>query len=214
VSPEPDDDLRFVAFLRADAPVTDPMPPEVWDRLRAALDSEQAVVPLQRRRLPGRRAIGGLIAASVALLAGVLFIGRTETPDVVATAPADSPAKQIVASGVNYTPGQFKGQIKSVLQSMGIQRAEQMAEMPPSPQAMRDPAMSSLAACIRGLARAEGFQALMVDRATYDGVEAAVIVLGIHLDVNNNPMLDVFVVRSDCTEDSQRVLAHVVASLD
>ena len=209
-----DDDLRLVAFLRADAPATDPMPAEVWARLQAALASEQAVVPLERRRLPGRRAIGGLIAASIALLAGVLVIGRTDSADVVATTPAEYPAKQIVASGVNYTPGQFKGQIKSVLQSMGISRAEQMADMPPDPAAMRDPAMNSLAACIRGLARAEGFQALMVDRATYDGVEAAIIVLGIHLDVNNNPMLDVFVVRSDCTENAQRVLAHVVASLD
>lgn len=210
---EPDDALDAVAFLRADAPASEPMPPEVWARMRDALEAERVVVPLRRRRLPGGRAIGGLIAASLAILAGVVFLGRSEAPDVVASDP-QAPAKQIVASGINYTPQQLKGQIKSVLQDMGIQRAEQMAQMPADPRALGDPSATSLAGCIRGLARAEGFQALMVDRATYNGVEAAIIVLGIHLDVNNNPMLDVFVVRSDCTQDAQRVLAHVVASLD
>ena len=214
MKPEPDDELRAVAFLRADAPATSPMPPEVWDRLRGALASEAVVVPLHRRRLPGRRAIGGLIAASLAILAGVVFIGRGEPADVVATGTQSAPAKQIVASGVNYTPQQLKGQIKSVLKSLGIQRAEQMADMTPDPEAVSDPAIGSLAGCIRGLAHTEGFQALMVDRATYNGVDAAIIVLGIHLDVNDQPMLDVFVVRSDCSEDSQRVLTHVVASLD
>jgi len=170
------------------------------------------VVPLRRRRLPAGRAIGGLIAASIAILAGVLVLGRSEPADVVASGtPA---AKQIVASGINYTPQQLTGQIRSVLGSMGIERPEQMVDMTPDPKVTEDPAMNSLAPCIRGLARAEGFQALMVDRATYNGVEAAIIVLGVHFDVDNKPMLDVFVVRSDCTADSQRVLTHVVASLD
>ncbi len=217
MTPEPDEVLRSVDFLRADAPVDAMMPPHVWDRLSEALADEASTVrPLQRRRLPSK-AIGGLIAASVVLLAAstAFILGRTEPVDVVASgAAAAPPARQIVASGINYTPQQLRGQIRSVLNSLGIERAEQMTAMEPATRAETLPDASDLAGCIRGLAKSEGFQALMVDRAQYDGVDAAIIVLGIHLDVDNQPMLDVFVVRSDCTEDAQRVLTHVVATLD
>ena len=192
------------------------MPPHVWARLSEALADEASTVrPLQRRRLPGK-AIGGLIAASVVLLAAstAFILGRSEPVDIVAGSAAAPPARQIVASGINYTPQQLRGQIRSVLNSLGIERAEQMAMMEPANRADSMPDISDLAGCIRGLAKSEGFQALMVDRAQYDGIDAAIIVLGIHLDVENQPMLDVFVVRSDCTEDAQRVLTHVVASLD
>lgn len=204
-------------FLRADAPADAVMPAHVWERLSAALADEASTVrPLKRRRLPGK-AIGGLIAASVVLLAAsaAFILDRNETVDVVASGGAAAPpARQIVASGINYTPQQLRGQIRSVLNSLGIERAEQMAVMEPANQVGSMPEISDLAGCIRGLAKSEGFQALMVDRAQYDGIDAAIIVLGIHLDVDNQPMLDVFVVRSDCTEDAQRVLTHVVASLD
>ncbi len=216
MTPEPDEVLRSVDFLRADAPAEAVMPPHVWARLSEALADEASTVrPLQRRRLPGK-AIGGLIAASVVLLAAstAFILGRSEPVDIVAGSAAAPPARQIVASGINYTPQQLRGQIRSVLNSLGIERAEQMAMMEPANRADSMPDISDLAGCIRGLAKSEGFQALMVDRAQYDGIDAAIIVLGIHLDVENQPMLDVFVVRSDCTEDAQRVLTHVVASLD
>jgi hypothetical protein len=193
------------------------MPPQVWARLSDALAEEAATVRLlPKRRLPGK-AIGGLIAASIVLLAAstAFILGRSEPVDIVAgSAAAAPPARQILASGINYTPQQLRAQVRTVLNSLGIERAEQMVAMAPAQQADALPDVSNIAACIRGLAKSEGFQALMVDRAQYDGVDAAIIVLGIHLDVNNQPMLDVFVVRSDCTEDAQRVLAHVVASLD
>ena len=217
MAPEPDEVLRSVDFLRADAPADAVMPPQVWARLSDALAEEAATVRLlPKRRLPGK-AIGGLIAASIVLLAAstAFILGRSEPVDIVAgSAAAAPPARQILASGINYTPQQLRAQVRTVLNSLGIERAEQMVAMAPAQQADALPDVSNIAACIRGLAKSEGFQALMVDRAQYDGVDAAIIVLGIHLDVNNQPMLDVFVVRSDCTEDAQRVLAHVVASLD
>jgi hypothetical protein len=217
VAPEPDEVLRSVDFLRADAPADAVMPPQVWARLSDALAEEAATVRLlPKRRLPGK-AIGGLIAASIVMLAAstAFILGRAEPADIVASSDAAAPpARQILASGINYTPQQLRDQVRGVLNSLGIERAEQMAAMEPVNGAEAMPDVGNIAACIRGLAKAEGFQALMVDRAQYDGVDAAIIVLGIHLDVNNQPMLDVFVVRSDCTEDAQRVLTHIVASLD
>jgi hypothetical protein len=217
VAPEPDEVLRSVDFLRADAPADAVMPPQVWARLSDALAEEAATVRLlPKRRLPGK-AIGGLIAASIVMLAAstAFILGRAEPADIVASSDAAAPpARQILASGINYTPQQLRDQVRGVLNSLGIERAEQMVAMEPVSGAEAMPDVGNIAACIRGLAKAEGFQALMVDRAQYDGVDAAIIVLGIHLDVNNQPMLDVFVVRSDCTEDAQRVLTHIVASLD
>lgn len=204
-------------FLRADAPADAVMPPQVWARLSDALAEEATTVRLlPKRRLPGK-AIGGLIAASIVMLAAstAFILGRAEPADIVASSDASAPpARQILASGINYTPQQLRDQVRGVLNSLGIERAEQMVAMEPVSGAAAMPDVDNIAACIRGLAKTEGFQALMVDRAQYEGVDAAIIVLGIHLDVNNQPMLDVFVVRSDCTEDAQRVLTHIVASLD
>lgn len=217
MAPEPDEVLRSVDFLRADAPADAVMPPQVWARLSDALVEEAATVRLlPKRRLPGK-AIGGLIAASIVLLAAstAFILGRAEPADIVASSDAAAPpARQILASGINYTPQQLRDQIRTVLNSLGIERAEQMVAMEPVSGAASLPDVGNIAACIRGLVKTDGFQALMIDRAQYDGVDAAIIVLSIHMDVNNQPMLDVFVVRSDCTEDAQRVLTHVVASLD
>jgi hypothetical protein len=220
--PQINDLLGPVAFLRADAPVDTPMPAEVWGRLAQALENEQLtpVTELPRRRLPGK-AIGGLIAASVALLIGsaVVFVDRAPAPDVVAApTPAEiiQPARQVLASGINYTPGQMRKQLRSVLNSMGIERADQMEQMRPSPRsvdAAPDDSMATLAACIRALARSEGVQALIVDRAKYDGLDAAIIILGVNFD-GEVPMMDVFVVHPNCTENSQDIIAHVMHPLD
>jgi hypothetical protein len=220
--PQIDDLLGNVSFLRVGATPNTQMPPEVWARLAHALEAEQRtpVTELPRRRLPGK-AIGGLIAASVALLIGsaVVFVDRAPAPDVVAApTPAEiiQPAKQVLASGINYTPGQMRKQLRSVLNSMGIERAEQMQEMEPSPRSADvapDDSMAALAACIRALAKSEGVQALIVDRAKYDGLDAAIIILGVNID-GEVPMMDIFVVHPNCTATSQDIIAHVMHPLD
>lgn len=220
--PQIDDLLGSVSFLRVDAPVHTPMPPEVWARLAQALEDERLtpVTELPRRRFPGK-AIGGLIAASVALLIGsaVVFVDRAPAPDVVAApTPAEiiQPAKQVLASGVNYTPGQMRKQLRSVLNSMGIERAEQMQQMRPEPRSADvapDESMATLAACIRALAKSEGVQALVVDRAKYDGLDAAIIILGVNIE-GEVPMMDIFVVHPNCTATSQDIIAHVKHPLD
>ena len=232
----PDEDVRAaladLTFLNpAVAPVLDPMPADVWTRLQGALDNEAAdraaanhpnVVVLTPANRPSRgmRWAGGLVAASVAIVAVGLAVGtmRSDSQDVVAIAggaasptalsadervaelgatpeamvaedttaalavpPAMPAARMVMSSTTNYLPEQLRGQVVSLVKDAGFTTPKDAMEKVVPPVLMPvesgfTASWEALRACLTWLTNSPDSQALIVDRATYAGHDAGVIV--------------------------------------
>ncbi len=222
--------LRSAEFLNpASSPPAEAMPAAVWSRLQSVLNAEAAtraadshdnVVLLAAgpNRTPSRpmRWAGGLVAASVAVVAVGLAIGVTRGTDAavsvaggaLATASAATldkmattestpesltaaapnaemavvpAAKVVLASSTNYLPDELPGQVVSLVKNAGFRTPEEaMAkQMPTSAMPVEDGFTASweaLRACLTALTKSPDAQALIVDRATYAGDDAGVIV--------------------------------------
>lgn len=213
--PQVNDLLASVEFLRDDAELTEQMPDVVWARLQPALADAMPsnVVPLRRKRQPVR-ALGGLIAASVALLAlsSIVLVDRDTTPDVVAGSASDiSQIAEVTASGVNYTARELRSQVRGLLTSLGVERPEAMIQKAKS--APSDPG-SELVACLEGVRKSMGVQPLIVDRAGYEGYPSVILIVSLVSGEAGEPLLDVIVMDAKCDSASQVMLAHVVYAMD
>jgi hypothetical protein len=215
--PQVTDLLAQVGFLRADTPPDVTMPDEVWARLQlTTAGADPAVVVPMRRRRPVR-AIGGLIAASIAMLAlsTAVFIDRDPAPDTVAAASQEagdlSAIAQVTSSGVNYKAAELRTQVGSLLQSFGMERPEQMrrtgATSASTPSA-------DLVSCLQGLQASLGVQPLIVDRAGYESHASVIVVVSLAFDEAGQPLLDVIVLKEKCDASAQDMIAHVVYSMD
>ena len=241
--------LAEVSFLNPSSETSEPIPDWAWDRLSTAIGTEAAaravaqhdnVVPLSRatetppssRSSRGMRWTGGLVAASVAVLAvtvGVQVMGGSsasnnvvagqaptitqtsaalkettpfsadEAPAAAAPAAAggaspaadaralggplvEQPAKLVVDSNTKYTEAGLSGQVTALLNRLGVHSAQEAALMPPQPTAMpvEDGFTSSWAQlrdCLSWLAKSPRAQALVVDRGTFEGADAGVVVV-------------------------------------
>lgn len=224
-------DLAFLDPASGDA--ADRMPEQVWARLAGTLDAEAAeraaadhenVVLLTPTNRPSRgmRWAGGLVAASVAIVAVGLAVntmrGSSADPVTVAggaaTAPApaakaqdsaaelaaspqamsatDAPvaaaapqvvpaARMVLASNTNYLPDALPAQVVSLVKNAGFRTPEEAMDkvMPTASMPVDDGFTASweaLRACLTWLTQSEETQALIVDRATYAGHDAGVIV--------------------------------------
>jgi hypothetical protein len=213
--PQVRDLLAHVGFLRADTPPDVPMPPDVWARLQPATVGAESgiVVPLRRRRPV--RAIGGLIAASIAMLAlsTVVLIDREPAGgDVVASqASGDfSSIAEVTSSGVNYKANELRTQVGSLLRSFGIERPEHMKRTSTS----TSPPSADLVSCLKGLQASMGVQPLIVDRAGYESHASVILVVSLAFDEAGQPLLDVIVLKDKCDASAQDMIAHVVYSMD
>lgn len=210
--PSVKDLLTPVAFLDPSPPPTPAtMPDEVWLRIRAALPGQTTVIPMRRRR--PIRAIGGLIAASVAMLAlsTVVLVDRPDTADVVASAPDIAQSAEITASGVNYTAKELRSQVRTLLRSAGIERPDRMDK---AVVANQTPMSADLLGCLQGIRSTMGVQPLVVDRAGYESTPAAIVIVSLAFSDAGEPLLDVIVLDAACDGRSQTMLAHVVYSVD
>ena len=208
-------------------PADEPMPDEVWDRLSAVLAAESAPSTslAAARSSHSARWAGGLVAASVAILAVGVSVTVLRTPgeavvaneivassaaaglsaDAGAAAAAEAfdagvlaapnalsfagmvpPARMVVDSDMAYTSTALRSQVTSVLTSFGMGSERQaktamaeaatvdVAEDVPSTgftssaQALRD--------CIDKLTEQSDTTVLLVDRSTFEGFEAGVVV--------------------------------------
>lgn len=196
--------LRESTDSLADAPAV-PMPPEVWNRLENALEAERVVVPLASRNSRGSsrssgshrgRWVAGAAAAAAVVIGGGLLVSNTsQAPAPVAggeLSPADSamvksgaplPTSRLLASGTDYSVTSLGSQITSLFRDkLGVSTAtdiDSVSSQPvsalPGDDFMSD--MGTLQSCVQTLAGTPEGQALVVDRGSFAGQPAGLIVI-------------------------------------
>ena len=225
-------DLTFLGPQQAEATerAAEAMPEDVWQRLRAMIDTEAAAravagydnvvaLPPARGASRGMRWAGGLVAASVAVVAvGLTVSTLRNTGDEAAVAVGGSPstamsvaptnelaraadtaaapealaaqavpiattpaARMVLASRTDYQPDQLQGQVVALVKNAGFTTVEEaMAkQMPAAAMPVEDGFTASwqaLRTCLTWLTDSADSQALIVDRGTYAGSDAGVIV--------------------------------------
>ncbi len=145
------------------------------------------------------------------------------TPDTSSVVgPGDAmvvPARLLVASGTDYSAEAMTPQVTNLITSVGLVDGDDMAEdvvtvhsstprgMPPlvgaagftsDVQALRD-CVDRLHTARGGDAAGLAMPALLVDRASFNGLDAGVVVM-LHANPGMKPYLDVAVVGPDCTD--------------
>lgn len=188
--------LRESTDSLANVPET-AMPPEVWTRLENALEAERVVVPLAPRRSHRGRWVAGVAAAAAVVVVGGLLVSTTsQAPAPVAgaefDAPADSamvksgapmPTSRLLASGTDYSTTSLGSQITTLFRDkLGVAKAADLDAVPQQPitpipgdDFMSD--MGSLRTCVQTLSGSPDGQALVVDRGSFAGQPAGMIVI-------------------------------------
>lgn len=202
------------------------------------------------RRLPSWAM--GTVAAGFALVVGGVVVQSVQSTDsgtvvaavdssqvfnstsAVKLTPLDQPARRVLASGTDYQPTTLRSQVVGLLESIGAREARQLdsvQEAAPSTIGEQGftATLTGLRDCITGLTQSEQSQALVVDRASYRGVDAGLVVVPVTF-VPRDPELqsaepsatfstpsgdvDVWVVGPDCSKVEPRILQHVFHSLN
>lgn len=196
--------LRESTDSLADTPDV-PMPPGVWNRLENALEAERVVVPLASRTSRGSsrssgshrgRWVAGVAAAAAVVIGGGLLVSNTsQAPVPVAggeLSPADSamvksgaplPTSRLLASGTDYSATSLGSQITALFRDkLGVRTAadiDAVASEPvtalPGDDFMSD--MGTLQNCVQTLAGTPEGRALVVDRGSFAGQPAGLIVI-------------------------------------
>jgi hypothetical protein len=218
--PSVSDLLASVSFLNpAQGTAAEDMPADVWARIQPQLGgfdvmdpATSNVTPLRRRR--PIRAIGGLIAASIAMLAlsTVVLVDRSDSgSDIVASSDQAAQAAEITASGVNYTARELRSQVRGLLSSVGIERPDRMTRTVAAPTTSSN---DDLIRCLRAVSSTMGVTPLVVDRAVYESHGSVLLVVSVIFNEAGEPLLDVIVLDDECDAGNQTMLAHVVYSID
>ena len=282
-------------------PIT-PMPDDVWEQIQTALalEARSSVVDLSAMRSStatqshsqrvhqrqfqrqgiGTKWIGGLVAASVSLLAvgiAVNVLSPDESGQIVAESnmvPAEAPllgssaagssdsgsstpqvmqagfvppAVTVMSSGTDYTPNNLTTTVTKVLEKVGVRAPSDYFRVPIQKMMMgksgdMTQSEKTLRDCITAITQSETSQALIVDRATYMGKDAGVIVIPFAMfdgmdSVPSDPdtpdngervswgekilarssdlgVLDIWVVGPDCGTVAFDVYSHVTHSLN
>ena len=232
----------------------------------AALGSDPAFRELEnyRKRRIGGKWVGGLVAASVTLFAvgigvNVLNSDTTDPNSVVAGEETTSlsvappqiiqagfvpPTVEIMESGNDYNSANLKDNIARLLSKIGINRPMDMYMAPIHTMDFKKMTMAtgmtgsleSLRNCLNEITQSKSSQAILVDRATYQGMDAGVIVIpvamfqGMDLITTSDDRmkfatnlessgvdlgaLDVWVVGPNCGTLALDVYSHVSHSLN
>jgi len=173
----------------------------------AALGSDPAFRELEnyRKRRIGGKWVGGLVAASVTLFAvgigvNVLNSDTTDPNSVVAGEETTSlsvappqiiqagfvpPTVEIMESGNDYNSANLKENVTRLLDQIGITKPLDMFMTPihvmGSKKMIKANGMTgslkSLRNCLNEITQSESSQAIFVDRATFQGMDAGVIVI-------------------------------------
>ena len=212
-----------------DAEPVEVMPTSVWEHIAttlslesadrvvpdspAALGSDPAVLELDsyRKHRIGGKWVGGLVAASVTLLAvgigvNVLSSDTVDQNSVVAGAEAESaqsqgalaaaspqviqagfvpPAVQVMESGNDYNSTNLRDNVTLLLSKIGIKKPmdifmapmKDMNSLKMTKATGMTGSLESLRKCLNEITKSESSQAIFVDRATFQGMDAGVIVI-------------------------------------
>jgi hypothetical protein len=132
----------------------------------------------------------------------------------------------VIDSNTQYTEAGLTGQVTTLLDRIDVHSAREAALMPPKPIAwpVEDgftASWSSLRDCLSWLAKSPRAQALVVDRGTFEGAEAGVIVIPadqVDADVTPPPTatvesslgtMDVWVVDPACQQEVDSIIKHL-----
>ncbi len=215
----------------------------------SVVDLKEAAARRSGRRLPTWSM--GAVAAGVALVVGGIVVQSVQSTDSGVTVAAvgnstsvnssptlkfavqDQPSRRVLASGTDYQPATLRSQVVGLLDSIGAREASKLGTIEQSgPSTMGEQGFTAtlvgLRDCITGLTRSERSQALVVDRASYLGVDAGLVVIPVAFVPKDNGLksaepsatfstpsgdVDVWVVGPDCSKVEPRVLQHVLHSL-
>ena len=180
--------IRPAAVTVADAPAAAPVP-----ATNVSADARKSAAP----------------ADAAALSAQV-----SATPMVGGAAPTTRsmimPTRMLMSSGTQYTSTQLDTQIDGLLSQVGATTPELISAMP-TPDAVTTVGttgftadLTALRDCITGIMHSHSASALIVDRATFDGGDAGIVI------VPEAAQIDVWVVRPECTATSPNVVRHVL----
>lgn len=201
------------------------------------------------RRGPGW--LIGSVAAGVALLGvgiAVQSVQSSRELPVVAGAPQMSPpargvqpvaeaapllasttqppARRVLASGTDYQPQTLRSQVVDLLAGLGATGANGLANLPAGgPPTVGTSGFTAslpgLRACITGLTQSEVAQALIVDRASFGGDDAGLVVVpdgspsisaGEPIATAQTPSgsVDIWIVEPDCSSVDPGVILHLL----
>lgn len=194
----------------------------------------------------------GSVAAGVALLAVGIVVqsvqSTRETPVVAAEAPQrgtaarsaqgpvgeplvsttmPSPARRVLASGTDYRPQTLRSQVVDLLQRIGARAPSDFAALPTNEQGTIGSTgftatVPALRACITGLTRSDLSQALVVDRASFGGIDVGLVIIpqdfltvlgGTKPTASAstpNGNVDIWVVEPDCSRLDPGVILHLL----
>lgn len=240
-------DVWVSAALRVEAPmpssVWERLDAALQDEshTRASLGMTEGIATVTelapRRRRP--TLLTGMIAAALVLVAAGLVIpvmrdsgGRPESI-VAAEAPqalpgaienaapksaGDSPAIQMVASGIDYSASTLPADVQQVVDTIGASSARLMSDVQPDASMTEGSegftsSLPLLRSCLAWLTGSDRFQALFVDRASFEGSPAAVVAVPSNVGVSILESLEVWIVTLDCTQNNSSILGHATVSL-
>jgi len=212
------------------------MPDAVWNRLATALSAEAApqvaaisAAPSARRRrwLPGAAVAGVAIVATAVILPTMINTGANvadgpkQTSAAVSVEPVTLdlvPARYVVSTGTDYNEETLRTQVGGLLTNVGMDSPAKMAATAsterPTPMAKAGSApdmttdITTLHHCLVALAGDHNLPpALVVDRATFKGGPAAVVVFLHNLTKSEqgpSATVDVVVVNPPCTPEDRK----------
>jgi hypothetical protein len=139
---------------------------------------------------------------------------------------ADQPAKVVMESNTQYTEAGLTGQVRTLLDRINVHSAREAQLMAPKPISwpVEDgftANWTSLRDCLSWLANSSDVQALVVDRATFEGSEAGVIIVPAdQVDPGVTPpptasvesangTMDVWVVDPACQQEVDSIMEHL-----
>lgn len=212
---------RLSAALAAEPHPAEPHPAEAG----AAAEPAANVVPLRARRrlLPGLVA-AGVVLVAVGVVAPNLRTPTdpvaAPAPEVAAFSVAESapasalkaalapaadamtaaPARQVLASGTKYHAANLREEVLRTLDSIDADNPRLMSQVEPDPTPTvgTDGFTASVAdeqSCLDAITEEPGSQALLIDRAHFEGTDAGVVVM---LPEPSSTAFEVFVVGMDC----------------
>ena len=138
----------------------------------------------------------------------------SDGPMVGAAAPQTRamimPTRFLMSSGTEYTTGALDQQVDGLLQKVGA-ASPVLASAVPTPTSMTPVGtggftsdLVALRECITGVMHSTASAALVVDRATFDGGDAGIII------VPQTDQVDVWIVGPDCSRQAPAVLHHMM----